>query len=191
MFVKLNFINEKVRKYNKTIDQCRKEFPEYNFRKVYEVSDAFDIYTDFCKKLKKYNSDIISIQDDYRDDIDNVYISELNADHKMEQLTDYKALLKTDSPIYWYNYGVADNASQVLDYFDELYKKYTDYMKDKNFVITLCPIFREDEPEYGGWRWHKWGQYIGKFDYQCEYLHDEVGIDYVYVFNIYEVEKTC
>jgi hypothetical protein len=104
-------------------------------------------------------------------------------------LTNYEEKINYKSPIYWWNYGVADNASQVLDYYEFLYKRYKDYMEDKKFVILLTPIIRKLEPEYGGWRWHKWGQYIGKFESKCEYIHDETGIDYVYCFSIIEVEE--
>ena len=62
-------------------------------------------------------------------------------------------------------------------------------MKDKKFVILLTPVFKEDQPESCGWRWYKWGQYIGKYEPKCEYLYDEEGIDYVYCFTILEIEE--
>jgi hypothetical protein len=110
----------------------------------------------------------------------------LNSD--IAALTNYKETTNFDSPIYWWDYGVCDNASQVLDYYDALYEQHRDYMEDKKFVILLTPMIREQQPEYGGWRWHKWGQYIGKFESKCEYLYDEKGIDYIYCFKILEVE---
>lgn len=44
----------------------------------------------------------------------------------------------------------------------------------------------EQYPE-GGWRWHKWGPYIGVQNPQCEYLYDEKNIDVVYTYHIYEI----
>ena len=77
-----------------------------------------------------------------------------------------------------------------MDYYDSLHEQNKDYMGNRNFVILLHPFFREDQPESGGWRWHKWGEYIGKFDSKCEYLYDEDGIDFVYAFSILEI-KPC
>ena len=112
----------------------------------------------------------------------------MNSNYTIEALTNYKEKKNFYSPLYWWKFGVCDNASQVLDYYDSLYEQHTDYMEDKKFVILLTPIIREQQPECGGWRWHKWGQYIGKFESKCEYLYDEKGIDYVYCFKILEVE---
>ena len=41
----------------------------------------------------------------------------------------------------------------------------------------------------GGWRWHKWGEYIGKHNPQYEYLDHESGIDYVLVWKLCPVER--
>ena len=86
------------------------------------------------------------------------------------------------------DYGVADNVEQIKDYF----KKYIND-KTKKYIISITPVFQEKEHagEGGGWRWHKWGPYIGKLNPQYEYLDDEdFGDDFQYVlcFNIYEVK---
>jgi len=50
-------------------------------------------------------------------------------------------------------------------------------------------VIRKDlEPTDGGWRWHKWGEYIGTQNPQMEYIHDEPEIEKVYVYHIYELE---
>jgi len=42
-------------------------------------------------------------------------------------------------------------------------------------------------PSAGGWRWHKWGPYIGGGKPKCEYLDDETGFDDgVYCYHVYE-----
>lgn len=53
-------------------------------------------------------------------------------------------------------YGVCDNYMQILDQCPEL--------QDPNriFLITLTPIKKEKQSPKYGWRWHKWGEYIGK-----------------------------
>ena len=190
MIVKLKLNEEKVKQYNERVKECREENPDiaHYFKEINKLEDKFIPYVQIPKALDwdKYTI----IEDDYRTDLDfdGVYVCELNSNHTIELLTDYREVKNFDSPIYWYNYGVCDHASQVLDYYDYLYKQHEEYMKDKKFVVLLTPMFKEDQPESGGWRWHKWGQYIGKYEPKCEYLYDEEGVDYVYCFTILEIE---
>ena len=89
----------------------------------------------------------------------------------------------------WFNttwkssYGVADDLEQVEAY-------YAEDIADPNrqFILKFEVIVRDEQPKEGGWRWHKWGPYIGKHEIQCEYIYDEVGIDHVLIFHIYQVE---
>lgn len=85
-------------------------------------------------------------------------------------------------------YGVADNIEQIKEY-------YKDEIKDteKKYCLALTPVWQEKENKGkgGGWRWHKWGKYIGKLNPQCEYLDDEdFGDDFQYVitFTLYAVK---
>lgn len=84
-------------------------------------------------------------------------------------------------------YGVADTIEQIKDY-------YKDEIDDtiRKYFIACTPVFQdlENKGQGGGWRWHKWGRYIGTLDPQCEYLDDEeFGEDFKYVicFSINEV----
>lgn len=79
-----------------------------------------------------------------------------------------------------YCYGVCDSHTQVLDLCPELQDP------NRQFALILTEVRREDQAPDGGWRWHKWGPYIGTHEQQCEYLYDEVGIDVVYCYHIYE-----
>lgn len=86
------------------------------------------------------------------------------------------------------DYGVADNITQIKKHFKK-------YINDKNekYIIAINPIFQHKEHagEGDGWRWHKWGPYIGKLNPQCEYLDDEeFGDDFQYVlcFDIYKIK---
>lgn len=86
----------------------------------------------------------------------------------------------------WYfetRYGVSDNLVQVLSHAEEFLNS-----PDRYFCISMTPIIREDQSPTGGWRWHKWGEYIGTYESKHEYLYDE-DIDKVFVFHIYEVPK--
>lgn len=78
-------------------------------------------------------------------------------------------------------YGVCDNYEQIFEKIKrlEFYKK----SKEK-FVIFLCEHSKKNQPECGGWRWHKWGTYIGEQEPQCEYLYDEPEIEKVYSFRV-------
>ena len=137
-------------------------------------------------KLDEYN--FIETDVNKYENFDGVYVCSLNSSLSIESLTDYQVLNDYTSPLWFDGYGVCDNASQALDYFHNLCNKHSEYMNNSNCIILLTPIFKEDQPESGGWRWHKWGQYIGKFKPKCEYLYDEEGIDFVFCFSIIELK---
>lgn len=79
----------------------------------------------------------------------------------------------------WY-YGVADNIEQVIDF----YNKNEDSIFSGNHVISYFEVHKSPEC---GWRWHKWGPYIGTKNPTHEYLADEPDIDKVVCFSIYKV----
>ena len=78
-------------------------------------------------------------------------------------------------------YGVCDDV-------DNLIAVMGDVLNDtaRQFVVTMTPVRRDAQESDGGWRWHTWGEYIGKQAPQCEYLHDEPNIEQVFCFHIYE-----
>lgn len=78
------------------------------------------------------------------------------------------------------SYGVCDSVEQLLAHFPEL------EAPGREFVVTLTEVRKADQSPTGGWRWHKWGPYIGNHNPQYEYLYDEEGIDAVLVYHIYE-----
>lgn len=77
-------------------------------------------------------------------------------------------------------YGVCDNSKQLLEACPELAET------GREFVVTLTRIVKADQPATGGWRWHKWGSYIGTQTPTCEYIYDEPEIEQVFCFHIYE-----
>lgn len=79
-----------------------------------------------------------------------------------------------------YSYGVCDSLENLKERCPELESG------EDRYVVTLTPVLREDEPEGGGWRWHKWGEYIGNQNPQHEYLYHDRHIDRVFVFHIYK-----
>jgi hypothetical protein len=76
-------------------------------------------------------------------------------------------------------YGVCDSIEQVLTLFPEL------EAPGREFIVTLTEVRRDVQGSTGGWRWHKWGPYIGSHTPLFEYLYDE-SIERVFVYHIYE-----
>lgn len=83
----------------------------------------------------------------------------------------------------WVKYGVCDNYEQILEKCKNILNN-----PNKNYVIGLSTVERVGQPSDGGWRWHKWGEYIGNQNPKHEYLYDDTHIDKVYCFHIYEIE---
>jgi hypothetical protein len=81
----------------------------------------------------------------------------------------------------WRKHGVCDSYEQVVAHHPEV----TD--PERRFVITLTPVWKSEQEPYGGWRWHKWGEYIGTHTPQHEYLYYEQEIEMVYVYTVYEI----
>ena len=64
---------------------------------------------------------------------------------------------------------------------------------NRNFIITIGAAFqdKDNKGKGGGWRWHKWGEYIGKLNPQCKYLDDEEfgdNFEYVLCYHLYEIK---
>lgn len=137
---------------------------------IYQSSFPFNFpEEEFIEKLDGYN-----------------YIEKLYETNKKEGetlLQYYFRTLKNQVP----QFGVADNIKQIK----EFYKK---QIKDKKtkFIISVTPVTqdKENKGKGDGWRWNKWGKYIGKLDSKCEYLDDEeFGEDFKYIlcFHLYLV----
>ena len=78
-------------------------------------------------------------------------------------------------------HGVCDTPQQLLEKFDLNSSR-------MDLVVFFVKISKAAQPADGGWRWHKWGEYIGDLDPQCEYIYDEKEhIQEVYTFGIYVV----
>lgn len=116
-----------------------------------------------------------------------VYLGHLNAEFQFRQyIADQWPFSKPGGTRYGsesapYDFGVCDHWHQIIDRWPVLI---TD---PRPFLIKLTTIVRRDQPEEGGWRWHKWGPYIGNYEISHEYLHDEL-INEVTVWQIYEMD---
>lgn len=79
------------------------------------------------------------------------------------------------------SYGVCDEPLQVLTTFPGL------AVVDNKYVIGVAQLLKKEMYPKGGWRWHKWGPYIGEQKPMCEYLYDEPVIEEVWTFHILEL----
>lgn len=79
-------------------------------------------------------------------------------------------------------YGVCDNFEQIIEK-----NKWLENDKKNKYVIILWKVSKDTQPKDGGWRWHKWGEYIGTQESQCDYIADEPNIDFVYCYHIYKL----
>lgn len=93
------------------------------------------------------------------------------------------------NPNWFEQYGVCDNVEQVLAKYGERLGN-----DGHQYFIWFTPVFQDKSNAWkgGGWRWHKWGTYIGDLEPCCEYLDDEdFGEDwqgYVLCFHIYRID---
>ena len=83
-----------------------------------------------------------------------------------------------------YAFGVADSIEQIQDYFEAQINN-----PNVDYVLGVTPVNRDlsNKGKGGGWRWRKWGPYIGVKTPTTEYLDDEPEIDSVLVYHLYEV----
>lgn len=161
---------------------------------------------------ENYHGDIILEEDSKNLDITGIYMSDLNGHYDIEELTNFNEVDEfelIDKYKFFPMSGVSDNASQVKNYLNKIINIYLNgTSKDvyffegqglfnliKNepnykFILLLTPIINNhDTSLWGGWRWHKWGEYIGKHNPQYEYLDHETGIDYVLVWKLCIVKE--
>ena len=179
-FTEIQNNEEKVIEYNRFMDVLQKEYPETIFGKIETVYDRFSLYQEWLQELAVTEYAVV---EDKRSIDFPVYVTVgFNWTGLLEQLTHYRVI----DP-YRSIYGVCDNAEQAIDYCREKLADSLD--KNQEYLLVLVPLIREFQEPDGGWRWHKWGRYIGVQEPEAEYLYDEEDIDLVYVFKLVKVKK--
>lgn len=126
---------------------------------------------------------------------------DLNYHHNLEysKVFPYKTYKHTYNPekkledaMLWLS-GVSDNLDQIDEYIktkiNEYEKYYQSELEEIEYVVKVTPILKSHEPETGGWRWSKWGEYIGTRESEAEYLYDEPEIDTIFVFSVIVLER--
>lgn len=205
----LELDEEKVKAFDKRWKDLQKEYPN-EFTKDSPSRTTFTPW----KLINSENfSNLILEEDDPDLDITGLYLTGLNDHHYIEDLTTKKNVDEYQfmSDGFYPFYGVSDNVTQVKRYLQKQIDTYLyqnditgdqDFYKGKRlvnfiqmhpnyrFVILFTPFINDHTNgfETQGWRWHKWGEYIGKHTPCCEYLSDEKGIDYVLTWKLAIVE---
>lgn len=99
-------------------------------------------------------------------------------------MNEYSKLYKQtgiyDHASFMADYGVADSYDQVLALYPQL------VMSNRKYILSFVTLRKEFE-QPGGWRWHKWGDYIGTQEPQAEYLYDEPVIEQIIIWHVHEV----
>jgi hypothetical protein len=205
-FINLEINAEKLKKSNERWEELKQEDPE-RFK-------GDDFSNSMFQPWKLVNSEnfteLILEEDDPDLDTTGIYLEFLNARHHIERLTDYETVNPMGNKyLYIVNqYGVADNATQVMrrleqslkDYLfgnnlDEEYYlglslvRFMELYPEYRLVLLMTPHVNTKDYSWGGWRWHKWGEYIGVHEPQHEYLSYEQGIDYVLSYDLEIVKK--
>ena len=84
----------------------------------------------------------------------------------------------------WGEYGVCDTAEQFLAH--DLGRWIV--ASRRKFIVSFSRIIKANQSPEGGWRWHKWGEYIGTKKPEYEYIYDEgEDIQEVLCFHVYEL----
>ena len=152
-------------------------------------NNAFIPYKDFVSKIDPK----ILIKDTEKD-TSSVFVSGCNDHYLFRMCKEYYDVWDEGNgkeerfaPDCWI-FGVCDNATQALEYFKKL-EENEKILKESPYVLYLMPVLKSDQPSWGGWRWHKWGEYIGIQNHKCEYLYDEEGTEMVFCFEIRKLKE--
>jgi hypothetical protein len=84
-------------------------------------------------------------------------------------------------------YGVVDSIEQ----WKKIYWPLMDPRHDggRHFAVGFTTVRKSKQPRTGGWRWHKWGPYLGDHSPECEYLYNEPSIKRVETFVVVELAR--
>lgn len=177
--VKLINDEKAVVEYNKRLVQRKSEYPDI-FEEISLVTDFKDIFTPWIEFQESLTEDDFTkykiVRESKNHDFTGFYIAGINDHYLIEQLTEYKEDQKCGFSM---PYGVCDNAGQVMEKYD----------LSGDVIAILSPVFRCNQPQYDGWRWHKWGPYIGEKEPEYEYLYDEKEIELVFTFSLVKVVR--
>lgn len=130
---------------------------------------------------------------DVREKLIELWKLEMDRDKGEDRLKSYVARLNDEEERYARDFpGVEYHPLSefgVCDGWEQITARWPHLIKDlEAYVIAMVEMRREDQSPEGGWRWHKWGEYIGTQKPEHEYLYDDKHIDVVYTYHIYRLE---
>ena len=110
-----------------------------------------------------------------------VHLASLNARNCLDDFTDHERECEDRAWAFKTTYGVADTPEQIIAFLEaeQLGCPHT---------VLITPISRAHQPAERGWRWSKWGRYIGTRTRQADYLADEPEIERVYVWTAIPID---
>lgn len=110
-------------------------------------------------------------------------ITHWNFEEFLPQRLSYEAMyctVKAPPPHFEFDaYGVCDSPEQFMASVGKALEA-----DKRQFVASLVRISADAE---GGWRWKKWGPYVGDGKPTTEYIADEPILRTVYTYHFYEV----
>lgn len=122
-----------------------------------------------------------------------VYLAHINFNHEIGHL------IKNDWPSFtggtdWTDFDYRNddlfNSYGVVDHWTQLPLKRLDG-DDRPLLVFLGRHAKADQSPRGGWRWHKWGPYLGVFREQAaahEYLYDTPDVVEVWSYQVVELK---
>lgn len=140
------------------------------------------------------NEQLIALMDPVQRLDTGLYVADINFEHALDAVlveaypydiydAATMSISVTLSPL---SPGLPTESYGVCDYPQQVIEKYPGLLTDtRECIIRFCEFRRDDET---GWRWHKWGPYIGEQNPQYEYLRDEPEIEAVWAYHIHEIK---
>lgn len=166
---KLELVNRRRREFVKEHPECAEYLRPFN-----SIDDVFLPYNRWIENLTEAEKIELKVIPDGDYNFSGFYIcKDHNHHYYISALTDYQ------DDRFYYDYGVVDNASQIIENCE---------IPDDS-VVLLVPVFKNENEPYSGWRWHKWGRYYGVQEHGCEYLNDEENTEMIYCFSILKLSK--
>ena len=193
--IKLEASIKQIRHYNWINRYCRKKYPDIFKEDFSYAKTSDDLFFPYQRIIDdKENDKYLTVKDD-NINFTGVYIQGMCTNSgTLGKWSNY--LVPDDDEYTWHIatendrisfYGVSDNATQVIKYFNDFENRNEINLGD--CVIIMSPILKDTQPKCNGWRWHKWGRYIGEKHPTAEYLADEPDIPFVWCWHLYRVIK--
>jgi len=166
------------------VKHSRGVYTSSGFNLNHVISNKMADYPAFTRRNYEWYQDCMKRNKDawyYKDMVEKMASVPENVE-SLYNRKNLKHLVPDDEYFELSSYGVVDSVEQLFSYYD--------FDGDsRNFCIGFQRVDRDisNKGRGGGWRWHKWGPYIGHQKPTTEYLDDEEFIDHVFVYDIIQL----